>query len=92
MNYEVTATVTVRVEVNDQNVIDRCVNDEDGWRTRMFYRDCDSPEAVAKHLAHNCIYNGSNDLRTLDGWADLPAGAATMTITDIDFDDVWVPA
>jgi hypothetical protein len=82
-DYLVDRNVLVRIKIEDPNVIDRCVNDEDGWRTRMFY-DLDTEEKVLSHLAYNCIANGVDDASRLDGWADLAPGVATMEIVDVD--------
>lgn len=89
--YEATVTMTVRVEIHDPDVIARCVEDHDGWRTRMFY-DLRTPEAVVQHLAYNCARNNVEDVSRLDGWADLPSSAVTMRVVDTEADDAWVVA
>jgi hypothetical protein len=81
VKYEQDVLVSVRVTVIDRNVIDRCVNNEDGWRG-LFYADLDSEEKVIAYLAYNCAHNGIEKANRLDGWADLADNAATMSIAD----------
>lgn len=64
--------VTVEVDVIDPRVIDRCVNNEAGWREH--YYDISTAEQVAEHLAYNYARNDA-DVNQLDGWADLASGA-----------------
>jgi hypothetical protein len=84
--YDVTCQVVVRVRVNNPNVIDRCVNDEDGWRTRMFYSDLIDRDAVLGHLAFNCAVNGLEVVAGLDGWADLTKEDAAMEVNRGSFE------
>ena len=77
--YRVYMSVPVEITINDQNVIDRCVNDEDGWRTEMYYR-LDTRDKVLEHLAFNAAVNGRRYVSDLDGWADLDDNAAYMHV------------
>lgn len=50
-------------------------------------------EDVIKHLAFNCVANGCENLRGLDGWADLADDAATMYVERDTFEcDVRPPS
>lgn len=89
--YQREAHVDVDIEINDPNVIDRVVNNEAAqngrgewikWRD-MFY-DLRTEEDVLNHLTFNAVRNGVEDVSVLDGWADLPRGAATMFVVDVD--------
>ena len=89
--YHVEMNVTVEVEVNDPNVIDRCVNNEPtpsiaapeaGWRDQ-FYPLHDRDD-VLEHLAYNAAVNGQDDATSLDGWADLPHNAVQMRVIGAD--------
>lgn len=75
-------TVTVQVTINDDSVVTRCIENEDGWRD-TFYR-LETEDDVLEHLAYNCINNGVEDVSRLDGWADLEPGAATARIIDVE--------
>lgn len=81
---------SVRIVINDESVIARCVENHDdegvpqsdvrggtGWRN-LFY-DLDTEADVFAHLAYNCALNGIERVNRLDGWADLRDDAATMT-------------
>lgn len=98
MKYEVGLYMTVEVEVNDQSVIDRCVDNHDdsgvsqpdergsgGWRN-TFYK-LDTEEKVLEMLAYNFGVRDSR-LSQLDGWADLPDSAATGSVIHIDYESV----
>lgn len=74
--------VTVNIDVNDPDVIDRVVNNVENWQG-TYYRMTTADE-VLDHLAYNCIANGIKDASRLEGWADLPAGAATMRVENVD--------
>jgi hypothetical protein len=80
---EVDAFVKVRITIRTPSVVKRCVDDEDGWRTLMYY-PLDTPTKVYEHLAFNAIRNGISDAQALDGWADLEVGDCEMEITDVD--------
>ncbi len=69
------------------NVISRCVDNEPdtngrgevkGWRD--FYYDLQTEDEVYAHLAFNCLVNGIEDVRRLDGWADVPEDAVRMWV------------
>jgi hypothetical protein len=91
--HDVDIEISVRVTINDPDVVRRCVENLDdqgvpqpdergsrGWRNVMY--DLRTEEDVINHLAWNCAMNHFHDASRLDGWADLPPTAATMTITD----------
>jgi hypothetical protein len=74
-------TRTVVVTVNDPDVIERVTGPNgDNWREQLY--DLHSEEDVLAHLAYNCVANGCENARMLDGWADLPADAVTMEVVD----------
>lgn len=79
--FEATVEVTVKITVNDENVIDRCVQNQDdrgvpqpfvtggnGWRNHLY--NLETPEDVIEMLAYNYVVN-SRWPHELDGWADL---------------------
>jgi hypothetical protein len=69
--------VTVRVTVTDPRVYAR-VTGEDGDEFRAnLYPSMRTIQDVNEHLAKACL-DGFDDASDLDGWADLPRGAATM--------------
>lgn len=74
--------VTVRVDIEDADVVTRVVEDHDDWRGT--YYDMRTEEDVLEHLAYNCVANGRRDVTRLDGWADLPDTAARMEIMDVE--------
>lgn len=99
--FDVAMAVEVRIEVEDESVFLRCIenhNDEgepqpdirggSGWRN--IYYDITSREGVLEHLAYNAIANGVEDASRLDGWADLEPGAITMRVQHAALD--WVGA
>lgn len=61
--------VGIELEINDENVIDRVVNNENGWREALY--DFSTAEQVVTMLAHNYVVNGISDVRRLDGWGDV---------------------
>lgn len=79
--FDAKVTVWVRIEVNDENVIDRCVNNEDGWRDSLY--NLQTPEEVIGHLAYNSVVNDVQDVRRLDGWADVAEGAVSFRNQDM---------
>lgn len=85
--FDVVMEVSVRVVVTDDRVIDRPVNNVDGWRDDLY--DLRTRDQVLNHLAFNCIRNGRENALLMDGWADLPENAVTMTIRDVDPDEVF---
>lgn len=76
--FDVVMNVTVRVKVNDESAISRCVNNEDGWRDNFY--DFDTQDKVLEAFAFNAILNREENIRRLDGWADLPPEAVTMEV------------
>jgi hypothetical protein len=75
----VTVERQVKVTVNDPDVLDRVTGPEgDGWRAQLY--DLHTEEDVLRHLAANCLFNGQENARLLDGWADLPAEAVRMEV------------
>ena len=77
----VSLVVEVAIAIKDRSVIDRCVNNEDGWRDHFY--DLETEQDVLNHLAYNCVSNGIERANRLDGWADLPDSAATMRVMAI---------
>jgi len=87
---EVTMSAVVHIDIDPglcSNVISRCVDNEPdtngrgetrGWRE--FYYDLRTEEDVLGHLAFNCLVNGTEDIRRLDGWADVPEDAVRMWV------------
>lgn len=71
----------VRVTVDDQNVVDRCVNNENGWRDSLY--PLETEDQVYEHLAYNFAVNHAR-LSQLDGWADLPDSAASGRVEDTE--------
>lgn len=95
--YSAEVEVEVEVTINDQDVIDRCVNNhndsgepvpygQDQGGFRDLYYDLGSEQEVINHLVYNCIANGKENLQNLEGWADLPENSATMRIKYVEFD------
>lgn len=79
--FEATVEMTVRITINDESVIDRCVENHDdqgvpqpdekggrGWRNTLY--DLRTPEDVIEMLAYNWVVN-HRVAHELDGWADL---------------------
>jgi len=70
---------TVIVEINDEDVIERVTGSGgDEWRASFY--DLRSEKDVIQHLAFNCVANGVESVKRLDGWADLPDEAAVMCV------------
>lgn len=82
MRYYVIAEVTVEITVTDNDAINRCVTNADGWRDSFY--DLHTRERVLTHWAYNAIANGRTSVEQLDGWADLPRDAVRMTVTEVD--------
>lgn len=59
--------------------------DGDEWRKYMY--DFHTEEDVLNHFADNALRNDVEDASRLDGWADLPPGAATMRVEWCDPDN-----
>lgn len=86
--FDVEMRVVVRVTVRDPDVIRRPIENVDSWRDDLY--DLRTRSDVLAHLAFNCVRNGSQNAQLLDGWADLPRDAASMTVREIDFDGIEV--
>ncbi len=82
--FEVEVAVIVRITVRNPNAIDRCVNNEDGWRDTLY--DLETTNDVLRHWAFNAVMNGREDVRKLEGWADLPPNAVTLDVRRDSFD------
>lgn len=86
--HNVDVMLSVKVTINDPDVVDRCVNNSPdqpggrGWRDNFY--DLRTEADVIAHLAYNCAMNRYHYASELDGWADLPREAATMDITDAE--------
>lgn len=81
--YGATIETQVRVTVNDPDVIERVVGPGgDEWRSR-FYGLHDVADVI-DHLAYNYAHNGVDDVRRLDGWADVAEDAVTFTTESVD--------
>jgi hypothetical protein len=77
--------VTVRIEINDPDVIERVTGPGgEEWRSQLYKLHTEAD--IANHLATACISGGDVNASFLDGWADLPAEAVRMEITDISPD------
>lgn len=86
----VMVTVPVEVAINDPDVVGRITGPGgDEWREHLY--KLDTEDEVLEHLAYNLIANGVSQVRRLDGWADMPNDAATMSFGDDDFDFEVVP-
>lgn len=80
--YQVTFLVTVELTINNENVMDRVLNNENGWRDTLYNLD---EEGVVEMLGRCCgIYN--EQLNALDGWADCDPKDISVD-TDIELDD-----
>lgn len=76
---EVSVNCKVNITINDPDVLDQVTGPNgDEWRAN-FYK-LFNVEDVLGHLAFNCIANGIEIVTALDGWAGLPADAATMEL------------
>ena len=78
--------VTVVIDVDEilcPNVITRCTENEDGWRDQLY--DLQDRDDVLRHLAFNVVMNGVEDIRRLDGWADVPEDAVRMRVDRLSF-------
>lgn len=81
--YEVQFEGYVNVTVApDTDAITRVTGDGGNeWRSR-FYGLLDEGDVLA-HWAYNAVANHVTDASRLDGWADLPEGAVTMRVVEI---------
>jgi hypothetical protein len=78
---DVEMRATVRIEINDSDVIER-VTGPGGDEWRSFLYPLHTREDVLAHLAGCAIRLGVERVNRLDGWADLPDDAATMSVTE----------
>lgn len=77
--FRVSYTVDVEVVVNDPDVFDRITGPKgDEWRA-VFY-GLHTEHDVIGHLAFNALLNDVRQAYDLDGWGDLDADAATMSV------------
>lgn len=80
MKHELTFVVDVEVECQDEALIDEAAIEGSernayGWRNR---------DQVIHHLAWNCVKNGIENAKRLDGWGDLEGDELTMRITHVE--------
>jgi len=69
----------VEVIINDPDVITRVTGPGgDEWHSQLY--DLRTESDVVEHLARNCLANGVNNAKMLDGWADLPENAVSMRL------------
>jgi len=91
--YDVDVRISLRVTVNDDDVIDRVVQNKDGdgvpqpigsggWQDKLY--SLSTPEQVITMLAYNATVNGVEDISRLDGWGDLDYEAVDFKIEDFD--------
>lgn len=83
--HEIVCEATVLIVVSDEAPADWLtrVGDADFPYKHMSGRAMTTDEGKA-HLAYNALGNGVDDAARLDGWADLPPGAVTMYVTDVE--------
>lgn len=85
VTYTASAEVTVKIEVNDREAIERVTGPGgDEWRSYAYklYTERD----VLEHWAYNAVANGVERVNRLDGWGDMDDDAVRMWIevTDVD--------
>jgi hypothetical protein len=83
MSEPITATVTlicdVKIVINDPDVLTRVTGPGgDEWRSQLY--NLRTEKDVFEHLAYNRLANGCENAKSLDGWADLPKEAVSMSI------------
>lgn len=78
--FDTTIELTVRITINDENVIDRVLQNQDdqgvpqplgsgrGWQDNLY--TLTSAEKVIEMLAYNYVVN-DRQAHQLDGWADI---------------------
>ena len=67
----------VEITVHDPDVLERVTGPGgDEWRSH-FYPLNDNADVI-EHLAYNYVVNGVDDIRRLDGWADVAEDAVTF--------------
>lgn len=78
-HYTVDADLRVEITVNDPDAMERITGPNgDEWRSQ-FYR-LETVEHVIEHWAYNAIHNHIEDVSRLEGWADLPSDAVTISV------------
>lgn len=95
--YDVDVTASVEINVNDDNAILRCTENQDengvpqpdvkggrGWRNVLY--DLKTESDVIDMWASNALRNGVEDASALDGWGDLERGVVTMRVYDVEVD------
>lgn len=78
--FEAFISTRVRVRIEDEDVLTRVTGPGGNEWREYTYPDIKTEEDVVKHLAFNRIQNNVGEVYMLDGWADLPRGAASMFI------------
>lgn len=90
--YRLTVEVDVVLDIpDDSTIITRCTENHDehgvpqpdvkggrGWRNYMY--DLQTREEVLEHLAFNVVANHVDDIRMLDGWADVEENVVQMRL------------
>ena len=85
--FTVDCSTEVEVTINDPDVVERVTGPKgDEWRAQLY--DLRTREDVVKHLAIAHLITGHESASKLDGWADLPADAATMETVATQAEDV----
>src|SRR5258706_10944091 len=74
--FEITLTTTVCLTVHDPDVLARCVEDKDGWRSTFY--PLFTEQSVVEHVVFNHVMNGVEHVSSLDGWADVAKDAVTF--------------
>lgn len=75
--------VAVTITVRNADALDRVTGPNgDEWRAQ-FYR-LHTVEDVLEHWTYNALVNGVFDVRRLEGWADLAAGAVAFDVEHAD--------
>lgn len=69
----------VEVTINDPEVITRYTGPGGDEMREQFYK-LRTEQDVIEHLAYNCLANGCENAKLLDGWADLSGDAVAMRI------------
>ena len=78
----VTLTSSVTITVSDRAVLDLT-------RGESFYgKPFEDVDELLQHLARNLIAQGL-PLSSLDGWADLPDDAVTVSVGDVEAEIHW---
>lgn len=81
--YGATVETQVEITVNDPDVVERVTGPGgDEWRSRFY--DLENVADVIEHLAYNNVVNGVDDIRRLDGWADVGEDAVTFKHLNTD--------